>query len=75
MFKKEHKNYVTKYAIGRDSIYSSELYKPDIYSQPFLEAQFENRAFTRIEYCYCGNVKTLSGIECKRCEVWTRFHR
>ncbi len=70
--KKETKNYVTKYTLRDGTLYHSSIIDPQY--QAVLEARFEGIEFTSVEQCYCGNLKSLSGLNCKKCESWGRAH-
>ena len=37
-------------------------------------AKFRGYEFTPMTTCHCGNLKTLSGLQCSLCSSWTRFH-
>jgi len=37
-------------------------------------AKWAGHKYTDVVQCYCGNFKGLSGLQCKKCDVWTRFH-
>ncbi len=76
MFKKEYNNSIIRYTVGEGKIYSSYLYNHDKFSQEFLEAKFDGIEVTRLEYCHdCNGVKSISGLLCKECAAWHRFHK
>lgn len=40
-----------------------------------LTAKWNGWEYSPITYCYCGNVKQLSGLNCTECSSWSKASR